>query len=437
MLVMLPVIGKAQEQPMPLSLQDAMDYAVKNNSTAKNARLDYLIQKAKNDEITGIALPQVSGKGEFDDYINPVKSFIPGEFFGGAPGSFTAVQFTPKYSNTASVSASQVLFDGSVLVALQARKAILDFFEKSTQMSEEEVRYNVQKSYYALVAAGRQFSILTNSIGYLRKITNDLDATYKQGLVEKIEVDRSRVTLNNLVTDSIKTVNTIMISEQMLKYKMGMSIDRPIVLIDSSVEEKIIEANQLLNTGIDYSNRTDYNLLESQLRLNQYDLKRHKLSGVPSLAAFGTAAYNYSTSNFKDLFNEQYIFYSLVGLQLKVPIFDGLQRHNRVKQAKLAIEQTTNNIENMKLNIDFQNSQSKTTLRNTLLALENQKTNFELASSVLELAVKKYNAGVGSNLEVSQAQSEMLKAQGSYLNSMLDVVNASSDLKKALGDFKN
>lgn len=433
---MLPIAGKAQEQPIPLSLQDAMDYAVKNNVSAKNARLDYLIQKAKNDEITGIALPQISGKGEFNDYINPVKSFIPGEFFGGPPGSFTAVQFTPKYSNTASVSASQVLFDGSVLVALQARKAVLNLFEQKTQMSQEEVRYNIQKAYYALVAAGRQFSILTNSINYLRKITNDLDATYEQGLIEKIEVDRSRVTLNNLVTDSIKTINTIMISEQMLKFQMGMSIDQAIVLTDSSVEEKITEANELLSSNIDYNNRTDYNLLRSQLSLNQYDLKRHKLSGVPSLAAFGTAAYNYSTSNFKDLFNEQYIFYSLIGLQLKVPIFDGLQRHNRVKQAKLEIEKTTNDIENMKLNIDFQNSQNKTTLRNTLLALENQKTNFELANNVLELAVKKYNAGVGSNLEVAQAQSEMLKAQGNFLNSMLDVVNASSDLKKALGDFK-
>ena len=127
------------QEPVTLSLEDAMKYAVKHNALTKNARLDLKIQKAKNAEVTGIALPQVSAKGEFNDYLNPVQSFVPAEFIGGPAGTFVAVPFTPKFSSTASATASQILFDGSVMVALQARNALLKLYTQSISMSEEEV----------------------------------------------------------------------------------------------------------------------------------------------------------------------------------------------------------------------------------------------------------------------------------------------------------
>jgi Outer membrane protein len=435
--LLIPAGLRAQDamDPMPLSLQDAMDYAVKNNATAKNARLDVKLQKAKNDEITGLAYPNISGKGEFSDYLNPMQSFVPGEFIG-MPGTFVPVTFTPKFQNTASVSGSQVLFDGSVMVALQARKAVMQLMETKANATEEDIRYNVQRAYYALVASHRQLDILNSSLKYLRSMLDDLKIAYKEGFVEKIEIDRSQVSLNNLVTDSIRAENLMAVSVQVLNYQMGMDINRPVILTDSSVEDKIIEAQQMLSSELDYNRRTDFMLLQNQLRLNQYDLKRHKLSAVPSLAAFGSASYMYASNNFKDLFKEQYVFFSLIGLQLKVPIFDGLQRHNRVKQARIEVDKTLNNIEYMKLGMDYQESSSKTTLKNALLALETQKRNVELAMEVLEMARKKYNAGVGSNLEVSQAQTEMIAAQANMFGATLDVVNASADLKKALGDFK-
>lgn len=435
LIALLPWKTMAQET-ISLSLEEAMDYAVKHNASAKNARLDILVQKARNAEVTGIALPNISGKGEFDDYINPVQSFIPGEFFGGPAGSFTPVQFTPKYSSTASVSGSQIIFDGSVMVALQARNALIKLYEQRAKLSEEEVRYNVQKAYYSFVIAKRQYGILNSSLANAREMAADQKAYYENGFAEKIDVDRTDVQINNLATDSIRIGGLISLSEQLLKFQMGMSNDQNIVLTDTSFATNLREANDMLLDDGAYENRSEFNLLQTQLKLNQYDLKRHKLSGVPSLAAFGTAAYSYQTNTFSDVFKEQYIFYSLVGLQLKVPIFDGLQRHNRVKQAKLAVEKTKNDIDNLKLAIDFQSTQSKTSLKNAILAMQSQERNMNLANSVLDLARKKYKAGVGSNTEVTQAQTEFLLAQNNYFQAMLDVVNAKSDLQKALGQFK-
>ncbi len=442
LIALLPWKTMAQET-ISLSLEEAMDYAVKHNTSAKNARLDIKLQKAKNAEVTGIALPNISGKGEFDDYIDPVKSFLPGEFFRDSlnqplypPGTFVPVQFTPKYGATASVSASQVLFDGSVMVALQARNALVKLYQQTAQMTEEDVRYNVQKAYYGIVIAQKQYEILKTSLANARDMGNDIKALYDNGFAEKIDVDRTNVQINNLATDSIRIGSLMSISDQLLKYQMGMSMDKNIVLTDTAFDVKISEATDMLTDDVVYENRSEFSLLQTQLKLNEYDLKRHKLSGLPSLAAFGTAAYNYSTNDFSKIFTEQYIFYSLVGLQLKVPIFDGLQRHNRVKQAKINIEKNKNSIENIKLTIDFQTAQSRTSLKNALLTMQSQQRNSDLANSVVTLARKKYKAGVGSNTEVTQAQTEFLQAQNNYFQAMLDVVNAKSDLQKALGQFK-
>lgn len=436
-ILLIPNSILAQDtEPMKLSLEEATNLAVKNNVQAKNARLDRMNQKAVNAEVTGLALPQVSAKGEFTDYLNPIQSFVPAEFVGGPPGTFIAVPFTPKYGATASATANQLLFDGSVLVALQAKKTLLELYDRQVQLTEEEIRYNIQKAYYALVVAEKQYNTLKETVKYLRNIGNETQAYYDNGLNEKIDVDRVNVQINNLASDSIKLGNTLRISKDMLKHQMGVSLDIPILLTDTSVENNLAEARDLLLEQVEYSDRTDYLLLETQLDANLYDLKRHQLSGLPSLAAFGTAAYTYQTNTFEDIFKSRYIFYSLIGLQLNVPIFDGLQRRNRVKQAKFSVQKTRNNIEDLERGIDQQVKQYKTTLKNAIYSLNNQERNFELSKEVLETARKKYNAGVGSSIEVSQSQTDMLSAQSNYYQAMLEVINARSDLQKSLGEFK-
>lgn len=434
LITLLPFAGYAQ-QPIELSLEDAFNYAVKNNYTVKNARLDVLIQEAKNAEITGLAYPQVKGQGQYTDYINPIQSFIPGEFFG-KPGTFQPIVFTPKYSSTASVSGSQILFDGTVMVALQARRAIMQLVEENAQLSAEDVKYNVQKAYFSYVVAQKQYDILKSSLANARVLLHDITVLHDNGLAEKIDVDRTTVQVNNLRTDSIRTDNLLSVSEQLLKYRMGMDVEQPILLTDTVLKDNLTEAQTLLLNELNYNNRTDYNLLQSQLTLNQYDLKRHRLSGLPALAAFGNANYTYSSNTFSDLLHNKYVFYSLWGLQLNVPIFDGMQRRKRVTQAELNVEKSQNNIDNLKLGIDFQVKQSRISLKNAIASAQSQQENVVLGNTVLDLAQRKYKEGVGSNLEVTQAQNDLLQAQNNYFLSVLDVINNQADLQKALGDFK-
>ncbi len=437
--LLLPLTAAAQDAPQPLSLQQAIDYALRNKADLKNARIDVALQQAKNSEVTGQALPQLNGKDEFTYYPRPIVSFLPAQILDrNAPaGLFIPITFSPTYQNTLSASASQILFDGSVLVALQARNSLIELAKLKAQASEEDVRYNVQKAYQALVVARRQYQILSQSLRVFRQSAYELEVSRQLGFVEKIEVDRTAVQVNNLATDSLRSSNAILLSEQLLKFSMGMPIETPIVLTDTALGTVIGNAETLSVDPVDYNTRTDYNLLLLQQRLNEYDLKRYEYSRLPSLSAFGTAAYTYGSNSFREVAKpSNYVFYALTGLQLNVPIFNGRQKHFQIKQAELTLEKTRNNIENLKLSIDLQTVQGRTVLRNNLLALQNQERNMELAATVLDLAQKKYKAGVGSNVEVTQAQSSYLQAQNNYLTALLDVINAGSDLQRSLGLFK-
>lgn len=440
--VFMAVNASAQEA-MPLSMQQAMDYAVKNNAAAKNARLDVDIQKAQVGQQIAAAYPQVSGKYEFNAFPVKPAQFFPGQFAAFFPGGslqdtsdFQGFALSPNFTSAASATVSQVLFDGQVLVALKARNTVIELARKNGQLTEENVRYDVQKAYNALVIAHRQFNIIKNSLSSARDIAHDIAVLRQSGFAEKIDEDRTNVQVNNLATDSLKVANLLTVSEQLLKFQMGMDIRQPIVLTDTSVENSVADVVAISEQTVDYTRRTEFGLLNTQLRLNEYNLERYRLTIIPSLAAFANGGYNISTKYFDHIFKGKYYPSLIVGLQLNVPIFGGFMRTNLIKEAKLNVEKTRNNIDNMKLTIDFQAEQAKATVKNDILQLESQRRNLELANSVLDLARKKYKAGVGSNLEVNQAQTDLLMAQNNYFSSLLDVANAQADLKKALGLFK-
>ncbi len=215
-----------------------MDYAVKNNYNIKNAQIDVLIQKAQNNETLSASYPHINGKAEFDDFYVPQQSFIDASTFSAlAPpgtvipkGTIEAIQFTLPYAASAGITTSQVIFDGSVLIALKARNTVMELARQNSQVTEENVRYNVYKAYNSLVIAYRQYDIIKNSLVYARSLEHDIIVTKENGFAEKIDVERTSVQVNNLATDSIRIGNMLTVSEQVLKYQIGMDINQPIVL---------------------------------------------------------------------------------------------------------------------------------------------------------------------------------------------------------------
>ena len=436
LLLMLAVAARVQAQePVSLSLQECIDYAMKHADTIKNVRLNILRQEAQNNQIRALALPQISATGILNYYPNPQQALVPaGIFDGGKTEGYVPVQFTPSWGSTVTLSGSQPIFDGTLLVALKARNTIMDVVRQVAQLTEEGLKYQIQRAYFSIVIAHVQQKNLTNSLFTAREMARDLEAMYSAGFVEKIEVDRSNVQLTNMETDSLRSATMLEVVEQALKYTIGMDISQPIILTDTSLTENLRDATALLTEQLDYTRRTEYNLIHSSLKLDEAQLKRYQLAALPTLRLNANTGYNYGSNGFAELTQTRnYLFSTFLGLQLNVPIFTGLLRTNQVKEARINIEKTQNNIHQLKLGLDYQAAQSHTTLKNALLAAEMQKRNLALANTVLDLAHKKYKAGVGSNLEVSVAQTALLFSQNNYYSAMLDVVNAQADAQRAFG----
>jgi len=435
--ILFTTYGVQAQDVTPLSLKDCMDYALKHNYSIKNAQIDVLIQKAQNNQTLSAAYPHINGKAEFDDFLNPTQQFFNYRAFGYPKDSFVHFSFSLPYGSSAGLSASQLVFDGSVFIALKARNTVMELARQNGDVTEEGVRYNVYKAYNSLVIAYRQYDIIKSSLVYARSLQNDVEITRENGFAEKIDVERTNVQVNNLATDSIRIGNMLRVSEDVLKYQMGMNISNNIVLIDTNIETRRLAAMELLNAEASYERIPEYNLLATSLKLNEFNLKRYQLTALPSIALFGAAGFNYGSNQIGSMFDfPNYLFNSTVGIQLNVPIYNGSLRTNQVKEAKLNVEKSRNNIENMKLTIDFQTATSRTSLQNAILEVQSQRRNMELSNDVLDLAQKKYKAGVGSNLEVTQAQTDQLRAQTNYFNALLDIINAEADLKKALGLLK-
>ena len=412
------------------SLKQAIDYAQNHQVSILNARIDEEIARNTVKQTIGIGLPQVSGNANFQDFIKLPTSLLPGEFFG-QPGTQVPVQFGVKYQSSVGLELNQLLFDGSYLVGLQAAKTYKELSNKNLTRTRIETAVAVTKAYYSVLVSNEQLSLIDANLARLRKTLSDTEAMFKNGFVEKIDVDRLTVLQNNLDTERENVIRLLALNVNLLKFQMGMTINSSLVLTDSITS---LQADQtvLERDSTAYRNRIEYSLLETQKKVNEFDLKRYKSQFLPSLSAFGSTSQSFQSNNFSELFNSNFPS-TIIGLRLSVPIMSGGIKLNQVRNAKLVILKTQNDLVNLRNGINLEVDQAQTTYSNSLKSLDNQKRNMELAQEVLRVSKIKYEQGVGSSIEVTTAETSLKESQNNYINALYDLMINRVNVDKAAG----
>ncbi len=412
------------------SLKQAIDYAQNHQVSILNARIDEDIARNTVKQTIGIGLPQVSGNANFQDFIKLPTSLLPGEFFG-QPGTQIPVQFGVKYQSAVGLELNQLLFDGSYLVGLQASKTYKELSNKNLTRTRIETAVAVTKAYYSVLVSNEQLSLLDANLDRLRKSLSDTEAMFKNGFVEKIDVDRLTVLKNNLETERENVLRLLALNVNLLKFQMGMTVNSTLTLTDSITSLQSDPA-LVARDSTAYRNRIEYSLLETQKKLNEFDLKRYKSQFLPSLSAFGSTSQSFQSNNFSDLFSTNFPS-TIIGLRLSVPIISGGIKLSQVRNAKLAILKTQNDLVNLQNGINLEVDQAQTTYLNSTRSLDNQKRNMELAQEVLRVSKIKYEQGVGSSIEVTTAETSLKEAQNYYINALYDQMINRVNVDKALG----
>jgi outer membrane protein len=214
---------------------------------------------------------------------------------------------------------------------------------------------------------------------------------------------------------------------------MGYSGSEGLILTDSL---SVADNSEISVSKIDVAKRSEYQLLESQQRLNTINVKRLKFGYLPSLVAFGSLGYSGQRSDTK-FFTKENNWYptALIGATLSLNLFDGFQRHYKIQQAKLDFKKGDNNLRNLQLAIELEGASAVVNYNNAISSLQIQKRNLELAQNVYNVSQKKYEQGVGSNLEVINAQASLKESQTNYFNAVYDMLVYKIDYLKATGSL--
>lgn len=436
-LLTFAIFTNAQEntsKSYSFSLQQAIEHALQNNYSAVNSDRDIDAAKKKKWETIASGLPQISAGVDYQNNFELQRSLIPAEFLGGNPGEFVEVAFGTKHTMNTSARLNQLLFDGSYIVALQASKTYIQFYENAKKKTDTEIREMIINSYGSVLLAEESILIFEKNKSILEKTLFDTNETYKNGLIEEENVEQLKITLSNVNSNLNYTKRLKDIAYKMLKINMGIEIEDQVVLTDKL--DNLSTSNfdlALVDSEFSVQNNINYNIMTNFVEQRTLELKLQKSKALPSLSANVNFGYNAFGNQFEFFTqNQKWFNYSNLGVSLYVPIFSSFGRSARTQQAKIALEQAkTQLIETeQKLKLQYQNAKSdyEFSIEQYLSA----KENLALAERIEKKQQIKFKEGLSSSFDFTDAQRQLYAAQQDYLKSMSGVISKKAALEKVI-----
>lgn len=419
----------ATSSSFSFSLQQAVDYAIQNNSRIQNSTLDEQIAANKVKEIRGIGLPQLNSSYDQSHFFDIPASVIPASAFGGPAGQYATVRFAAPDNSNLALEASWLAVDAGYFLGLKATKIYMELAKRSSDRTRVDIIVAVKKAYYSVLINEQRLKLLSTNLDRLKKLLDDTKALNENGFVEKIDLDRTQVAYNNLSAEKEKIERLMQLGVLLLKYQMGMDQSATLTLTDN-LESAEFKADNISTEKFDYTRRVEYKMLDLQKKGAELQIRKDQFSYLPNLVFFGS--YKSSGIGYSD-YGPKYFPASLIGGKVSMPIFTGGQRHYRLQQSKLSLLKSENDLKFLQQSIDLELNNAKTVLINASQTLEVQKKNIALAEDVNRVAKLKYEQGVGSNIEVLTAETAFKEAQVNYFSALYDALVAKIDYDKATG----
>lgn len=413
------------------TLKQCIEYASKNNGNIINANYDVDIAQEKVNEQMGTILPQIDASVSYLNNLKLNTTVLPGEIIG-QPGTSVAIQMGTRHNASGGVQVSQKIFDPTFGVALKAVRLSKEQTEHSLKLTTEKIQYNISLLYYQTLVIEKQINSLQSTSNSSNVLLESTELRFKNGMAKKIDVDKIRVSHNNTQSLLVQSELSYKQSINNLKYYMGMPVDSTIILSET-IRDSDIKLLFEIEDSFSYENRTDYQLQKINLDAFVLDKKRNKAGYLPSLSMNVYGGYNALRNEFDFLNGGDWYPNSYVGLSLKVPIFDGLQRHARISQSKLNIEKSKINIQQFQESVKVDISNSEIEYRNAIDNIQNDKSTLDLAESILRSTQLQYQQGTCSALDLVQSETSYRESLYSYYSKLLNFYIARINLENSKG----
>lgn len=434
----LGLFSQAEEKKTDFTLKEAQDFAVLNSYFTRGAIMDVTMAEQKVKEITGLGLPQIMGNASYNYFIDIPTQLIPANAFDpNAPADeFAELQFGTKHNMKTGIQVNQMIFDGAYVIGLKVSKTYRELAYAKKAKSVVEIKRDVVKAYGLAIVSKMNLDYVKENEAKLKSLVKENQAIYVAGFLEEKDLDQVKLLLLNTQSVLIETINGYKVSQDMLKFTMGMPIGETIVLTQDieAIKKPFIAKNKNLNAKLSLSTHVDYRRASANLESQSLSLSNEKMTYYPKLYGF----LNLEGNNFGNKFNAfsnsgKWFPTTIAGLQLNVPIFTGGQRHMKVQQAKVGLEQAELQLEQMEQGLQLDLANKRNTYEAAMNKLDINQKNLDLSSRIKDQTRIKYKEGMSSSVELTQTENQFLQSQINFVLSMYDVITSKADLDYALG----
>lgn len=429
LLAAIPALAQ-EATVMKLSLAEAKQMALENNSTVINAGLDVEAAKKKVWETTAIGLPQVNTEVAYAHIPDVPVMQLPASFFDPtAPADALAdVPVASKNNTDITLTASQLIFSGEYIVGLQASRVYKDLTRHGLTKTRNEIAEATDNAYVLVLVAQESKKLLEETLENIEKLAKETKAYYDEGFVEETDADQMAITVSNIKNSLSNIDRQVKLSYDLLKLQLGLDMDQEIALSQSLSEltsQSEFEA-LILNDQSIYSN-PDFLLAQTQEALMKLDYKRSISTTLPSVAAF----YQYTHKTNAPALD--FAPKALMGISATIPIFASGQRLVQIQQAKIELEKAGNMREYAEQGLKLQMAEARNELQSAFETFENDKENMDLSKKIYDRTIIKYQEGISSSLDLTQVHNQYLEIQGKYFQSIMNLMNAKNKVIRLAG----
>jgi outer membrane protein TolC len=423
------------QNPSEFKLGQAIDYAIERNSQLDIDKLDIEDADAQILEYWSTGIPKLNGSIDYQHFVDIPVSLVPAEFFGGMPGEFAEVQFGTNNRLEGALELSALLFDGGFFVGLKAQRLYKELRKRELVQSETEVRYNVTKAFLNVLVATENTRILDNNIENLQANLKEAKANLEAGFIEKLDVDRIRLSLSTLESQRQSVEGNALVAKNLLKFQMGYPIDKEIQVegdLNEIFSSALVDEVEV-DKPIDVEERIEFQIANKGLELSQVDINRLRAGYLPTLTGFASASRSLQRNDLFDDSEAGWLPATIVGVNMSFSLFDGFNRRAKIQRAKITQERTRKEISQLERSITLEVRNARIKYNNAQNQSVNAKQNLDLAEEIFRTSKIKFDEGVGSSVELRQAESDYYSAQSNHINAMYDLLDAYTELQKALG----
>ncbi len=425
------------------TLQQCVDYALKNHRSLKVATNDVGVAYARKKEGQSAYFPQINGIAKWDYNMQLQKNTFPGltsviDIPTLPQGTVTTpeqlVAFGNKFNTLIGVQLDQFIYNKSFIDGINAVKPSYELAELKKVKTEEDVIYNTITAYYQIILINEQEKLLILNENRLNKTLPIVKLQYEKGVAKKIDVERVQVNVNNIIAQKEILNTNKELAFNNLKYNMAMPLDSAIS-IDTNYTKEIVSLNTFSDTA-NIKNKIELRLLRKNLQLQNVLYKKTQAAYFPVLSFYT----KYAGQTLGNTFGESFKHWSPIaalGLKLDIPIFDGFRTASALKQSRFNIESIKENIAMTEDGLKFQMKNATTKYTNAIANIDINKTNMELAKNILDVVTVQFQKGTIAYTELLSSESAYKEAEANYIRSYVDLLNAKLEIDKANGNLNN